>query len=133
MELKQTYRLFRNYYRDVKDSYGSKIKFYNYQWKSRNPEDHWIYQFIIKRGLIKKDFKDSIGVFSVNGDTQRILNFEKSKYKIFYTPENVHVPYSYWENSKDLFIENDKIDLSLGFDYITNPKYLRFPYWLMSM
>jgi hypothetical protein len=130
--IKNQIKYLKQYYRDSKDSSGSQIKLYNYQWKTRNPQDHWLSQFIVSRNLLPKNKKDSIAIFSVNGN-HLALNLSQSTYKIFYTAENVHVPYSYWQNYADLLLENKEIDLSIGFDYVEKDNYLRIPFWLMSM
>lgn len=60
------------------------------------------------------------------------INFNRSDKKVFYTVENVHVPYSHWQKYEDLLLDHKSIDLSLGYDFISHEKYLRLPYWIMT-
>ena len=125
------YRTIRRYYRDYNASKHYQIKLFNCQWKSNYIPDHWLYQFIVKRGLLNNHSKKTISIFSVNGN-KFAIHLNRSDYKIFYTIENVHVPYSHWQNYEDLLLTNNSINLSIGFDYLDNDKYIRFPYWLMT-
>jgi hypothetical protein len=73
----------------------------------------------------------TITIFGVNGFRETI-KLAKSDYKIFYTAENIHDEGSHWKQFEDLLIPEKCINLSLGFDYIEDKKYLRFPFWLMA-
>ena len=126
--LKKIYRFTKNYLHFYKLSKPYNIKVFNAQWGSNViVSDHWLFKFIDKLDLSSSGF---ITIFSVNG-SRKIIDLVKSKYKIFYTAENVHVPLSHWQKYEDLLINKRNIDLSLGFDYIEHQKYLRFPLWLM--
>jgi hypothetical protein len=94
-------------------------------------QNHWLTHFITQRDILKNNDKNTVSIFSVNGD-KRAITIAPGKHKIFYTAENVHVPLSHWEKYKDLLLSNKHIDLSLGFDYIEHPQYLRFPFWIMN-
>lgn len=128
---KEIYRFFRRYYRDDRKSLPYNIKLFNYQWNSSDVQDHWLFQFIRKRGILKSDAKKTISIFSVNGE-RLAIKLNRSNYKVFYTVENVHVPQSNWQKYEDLLLNDDNIDLSIGFDYIDHEKYIRFPYWMMT-
>lgn len=136
----ELYRIFRRYYQQNKLSKDLPVKLYNYQLHDisnyslsadKSIEKHWLYQFIQSRNYLHGS-KKTISIFGVNGDKLAIY-LNRSDHKIFYTIENVHVKLSPWIKYEDLLIENKKIDLSLGFDYINHEKYLRFPYWLMTI
>lgn len=127
----KVYRFIRNYYHDYLDSLPYNIKLFNYQWNNRHIQDHWLYQFIVKRGIINPNSKKTLSIFSVNGE-KLAIKINLSKYKIFYTVENVHVPCSYWQKYEDLLLDDKSIALSLGFDYLNHERYLRFPYWMMT-
>ena len=58
------------------------------------------------------------------------INIDRSDYKIFYTGENIHARFTEYE---DLLLKNKNIDLSIGFDYLIQEKYFRFPIWLMNL
>ncbi|MFJ1322472.1 glycosyltransferase family 10 domain-containing protein [Capnocytophaga canis] len=100
--------------------YKTNVKFYNY-WEVV-PERNWLYRFIKYQGVQKK-----INVFSVFGPLWWI-KLQQGK-KIFFNAENVH---SFVFEDLSKYSDNciDKVDLSLGFDYIRHDKYIRFPLWL---
>ena len=59
-----------------------------------------------------------------------IYHLHRNKYKFFYTPENTHVLDSPWQRWENCWLWADAPSLSMGFDYIDHPHYVRFPYWL---
>jgi glycosyltransferase involved in cell wall biosynthesis len=127
---KKYYRLFRNYYFFLRKSHGHNIKLFNYQWdNSYCVNNHWLHQFIYNLGVLPKN--KTLHVISVNCNRSSI-SLSRSDFKIFYTVENVHVVQSPWIQYEDLLLNDDRINLSIGFDYIENPKYIRFPYWIMT-
>ena len=93
-------------------------------------ENHWLYRFIKYKNYLKHK-TETLSIFGVNGD-RKAIKLNKSKYKIFYTIENVHEKQSTWIKYEDLLINEKAIDLSIGFDYIVHEQYLRFPYWIMT-
>lgn len=138
-KIKNFYHVARRYYNDYQKSRPFDVKMFNYQLHNFNNYDiketqtikyHWLQQFIISHISLKRN--RSISVFGVNGEKVAI-DINRSNYKFFFTIENVHVKQSPWIKYEDLLLENKKIDLSLGFDYIEHPQYLRFPFWLMTM
>ena len=125
------YKIFRRYFVDYKTSKPYRVKLFNYQvGKNQTIEDHWLFQFIYKRGIITNNRK-TLSIFSVNGD-RIAIDMNLSDYKIFYTVENVHVPNSSWQRYEDLLLNKRSIKLSIGFDYIIHDKYFRLPYWIMA-
>lgn len=137
MQLIELYRSIKRYYLDVNRSKHSTIKLFNAQILTPNNytlhdnvNNHWLIKFIKNNNLVKKS--NTISIFGVNGDKTSIF-FDASKIKIFYTIENVHVKESPWTKYQDLLLNDPRISISLGFDYIKNPKYIRFPYWLMTL
>lgn len=72
-----------------------------------------------------------VSIWGVNGE-RGFHKFEFSKYKIFFSVENVHVEFSPWSKYSDYLLNDKRISLSLGFDYIDHIRYLRFPFWLQS-
>ncbi len=136
---KEIYRIARRYYLQTKISLPYPVKLYNYQLHDFNNygltmqksiEKHWLYNFFTSRNYLPEN--KTLSIFGVNGDKLAIY-LNKSNYKIFYTIENVHVKLSPWIKYEDLLLNNKRIDLSLGFDYIDHEQYLRFPYWLMTL
>lgn len=109
------YRLFKPY----------QVKLYN--WFTFAPYE-WIPRFIYERGILKNT-KKTLSIFSVFG--RRInIKIDRSDYKIFYTGENV---YSRFQEYDDLLLNENRIGLSIGFDYLSNKKFFRFPIWLMNI
>ena len=103
--------------------------------KDRNVEVYcnynsaWIGTFLESR--IGKQPKGTWSVVGIYNQPLTPIVFNLAKFKIFYTAENVHVPESHWQRYEHLFLENRRVALSIGFDYINHPKYCRFPYWFM--
>lgn len=131
-DLRQFYRTVRRYYKESKASKSDKIKLYNCSVYEKGPSDNWLYQFIQRRKILKDHSKDTLGIFSVNGE-RIVIDFNPCTYKLFYTIENVHVQDSHWQKYEDLLLNKKSVNLSLGFDYIDHEKYIRFPYWLMTV
>ena len=105
-----------------------KIKFIN--WWSQGYNDFFykfFRKFIYSNTIISDD--PDILFCSVFGDRSNIINYIKNKknikLKIFFTGEDLHNQY---KNYDDHLLEI--VDISLGFEYINHPKYLRFPLWL---
>lgn len=104
--------------------------------KDRNVEVYcnynsaWIGTFLESR--IGKQPKGTWSVVGIYNQPLTPIVFNRAKFKIFYTAENVHVPESHWQRYEDLFLDDKRVALSLAFDYINHPKYCRVPLWLMS-
>lgn len=73
----------------------------------------------------------NVAVFNIYGRVEDQMFWSKRPYKIFFTAENVHVQASRWKKYEDLFLDDNNVALSLGFDYYSRPQYLRFPYWIL--
>lgn len=91
--------------------------------------DMWICRFVRQCDLPLKD--GELSIFGIHGH-KVVIRMNRSKYKIFFTVENVHVKDSYWERFNDNLINDKSINISLGFDYLEHDKYLRFPFWIMT-
>lgn len=91
----------------------------HYNWHSQ--DSSWLGDFIRAR-FEPKDWK-KFSVVSVFG-SPRTFWFHKNENKIFFTGEN---PARY-PNYKDNALPHVKI--SMGFDYLDAPNYLRFPLWI---
>ena len=96
------------------------IKHYNWHTGGKS----WIGDFI-KTRFSEKDWK-KLSVVSVFG-TPRTFWFNRKENKIFFTGEN---PDRY-PNYKNHALPHVK--LSLGFDYLNEPNYLRFPLWIQYL
>lgn len=105
-------------------------------------DPYWLNNFI-KNNF---DFKDKIVFCSIGGKRKSIENY-KIHPKIFFSGESLEKPIRYsllkedkmnytkffferiFNEYKDLLI-ND-VDLSISYSKNDNPKYIRFPYWMM--
>lgn len=88
--------------------------------------DMWFYRFIENRKIFPEKSKNKLLFYSVLGE-KRLISLSNKYPKIFYTGENTQWMFGNGYNDHCL----DLVDLSLGFEYISNPKYLRFPLWIM--
>ncbi len=98
---------------------------YNF-WKVR-AEDMWLTRFLRYHGLMPSNKRFSF--YSVFGN-RRVVNYDNREVKIFITGENVH-SHNFRAYSDNMLSEK-KIDLSLGFDYIDDARYVRMPLWLRT-
>ena len=88
----------------------------------------WWYNFVQSRGLLN-DYPDMIlSFFSVFGN-HNVIDWHKSNVKIFFTGENVQR--KGWLSYSDHALCHKTIDLALGFEYLNNDRYLRFPLWIL--
>lgn len=124
------YRLIKQYYSDIYESWNSPIKLFNFPKNGICRTDYWLKEFIINRGLLKDYPKKQISIFSVHG-YKIAININQSKYKILYIDENVHFQGSHWQQYKG-FGDIPYLNLTLGFDYFDDEKYMRFPFWLLT-
>ena len=126
MELLNIYRAYRKYLIEKKKSKPYQIKFFNF-W-AQEMSEIWFAKFIHSRGLLDKYPKKKISFFSVFG-ARYVFDWNKSDIKIFFTGENLQ---KHFPEYSDSALSNAKINLSLGFEYLSNnPKYLRFPLWIL--
>lgn len=104
---------YRNWWAGYTDEYNGVI------------EEFWFTQFI-KNRFPNEEYK--LNFFSVWNKHYTIKEKMEGK-KIFYTSECIELRFPH---IKELYgnYALDYVDLSLGYDYIDNPKYLRLPYWI---
>lgn len=105
---------------------GHQVKLYN--WSKPFEQDLWLIDFIEKRGLLNGSKKKKIALYSVFGP-HWIRYFDNADTRIFVERENLHKPH--FEGFLHRYLEDEKFSLSLGFDKIDHPQYMRFPFWLM--
>lgn len=101
------------------------VQFFNC-WKQKNEDMYWN-QFIQSHNLLN-DVNKSIAVFSVFGP-RRAVKVVNADIKIFYSAENVQRFPSYI----GYCLDEPSIDLAMGFDYLINDRYIRFPLWMDYM
>ena len=101
---------------------SGQINFYNF-WTENNIDDYWLYRFVKSRKINKK-----ISFFSVFGKRFIVdYSFGVGK-KVFFTGENLTETNIFFLGYAPKYKNHclNSIDLSLGFDYIDHPKYMRF-------
>lgn len=118
---------YRNRQRQLKQNAPYAIKFYNF-WKQDVP-DMWFYRFIQSRNLLKN--RDRTICFYSTFGSRDIIGKTKGDLNVFFTGENLkrggHRLYA------DHFLNDRNINIALGFEYFDDPRYLRFPLWMLYM
>lgn len=125
-KLKSTILTTVQYFKDRKNQSDQDIRCFN--WVNSN-KDFWFKKFMQSRNISLDGKK--VAFFSVFGDPF-VINFDKSDLKIFFSGENLHrneFGFSFQDYSD--YAQDEKFDLSLGFDYLEAESYLRFPLWIL--
>lgn len=102
------------------------VRYFNY-WGQQDFHHKWFSRFLKYHTNLNNEV--SVAVFSVFGH-RSALKYADGDIKIFYTGENVrnrHLQYA------DNMLGDKSINLSLGFDYFEDERYLRFPLWMQYM
>ena len=105
---------------------GHQVRLYN--WTKPFAQDMWLIDFIEKRGLLKNKPKARIGLYSIFGPSHYI-GWERSDARLFVERENLHKPMM--QGWLHRYLDDPRIDLSLGFDEMSSDGYMRFPFWVM--
>ncbi|MGX8712359.1 MAG: glycosyltransferase family 10 domain-containing protein [bacterium] len=123
-------------YRNLLASSDGHILYYNW-WNKQPADEIWFTGFLQSRGYLERYPKANYVFFSSLGSIN-ILRidtlarpFSKQRKRIYFNGENNHHP-----NFKPYLynlLDYRSIDLSLGFDYTNDPRYLRFPLWILEM
>ena len=98
------------------------IKHYN--WWGHTEADAWFARFITSRLSLKE--AQQFSFVSVFGK-RRTFWFNRHEKKIFYTGENIKRFPVYADYALPYTV------LSMGFDFLDHPKYIRFPLWIMYL
>ena len=102
------------------------LNYYNW-WPSISSErDLWFSNFI---KFYFPENQQKINIYSVFGPRNIVSMYHKQNKKIFFTGENVHSGFNRFKIYNDLCLKS--VNLSLGFDYMTEDNYIRFPLWIM--
>ena len=113
-----------------------RIKYFNF-WDGQSAQEIWFSGFLYSRGFFERFPKANLAFFSTLGNIQvlktdqLIYRSNKHRKRVFFTGENVH--YEVFKDYRHNLLDYPKVDLSLGFDYIEDKRYLRFPIWLLEM
>lgn len=129
IDLKLPSRIFRyalQYYQEMASAKRYSVGFYNF-WEQKTPK-MWLYQFLLTKGLLPKAEEKKMAFFSVFGPRFK-MNLARVGVKVFYTGENVQAGPN--RRYRDHALRK-KMDLSIGFEYLSHEKYYRFPLWMMA-
>ncbi len=126
-DIKEIIRPYKRHFLDWYATRDSQVRLYN---SHHATTGMWLRQFLLERVGIQNYTKKHVALIHVG--RRKIFELCREPIKLFYTIENVHVPYSRFQECEDLFLDDKSLSLSLGFDYLEHDKYLRFPYWLMA-
>ncbi len=117
-------------------SSNSKVTYHNF-WGGETADEIWFTGFLQSRGFFERYPKTKFVFFSTLGDVQLLMvdnlahPCDNHRKRIFFTGENVHYPV--FKDYRHNLLDHSSIQLSLGFDTIDDPRYLRFPIWLLEM
>ncbi len=117
-------------------SLNGQVQYYNF-WDKQTADEIWFTGFLKSRGFFDRFPHANFAFFSTLGSVQllrvdELLHpFGRNRKRVFFTGENVHYPV-FKEYEKNL-LDHASIDLSLGFDYVDDAQYLRFPIWILEM
>lgn len=124
--IKNTIADYKRFRKDQRKFCNDSVRYYNF-WHLPNSESGWFTQFIKHRNINPTGKK--ITFLSVVGNPK--LSFFIKSPKIFFTGENIdneeHPSFIF----KTHHLKNH--NLSLGFSYLNDKKYLRFPLWILYM
>ena len=132
MSLRTLYRRYRN----PLTSIDGHIIYYNW-WNKQTADEIWFTGFLQSKGLLERYPKARFVFFSSLGSVN-LLRLDATAHpstnqrkRIFFNGENNHHPNfkPYLHN----LLDYRAIDLSLGFDYTDDPRYMRFPLWILEM
>ena len=132
MSLRTLYHRYRN---PLAASEG-RIRYYNW-WNKQPANEVWFTTYLQKRGFLGRYPKANFVFYSSLGSInllriEQLLSWHKrNRIRIYFNGENNHYPgfAPYLHN----LLDHHSIDLSLGFDNTDDPRYMRFPLWLLEM
>lgn len=112
------------------------VEYFNF-WDGETADEIWFTGFLASRGFFERYLRQTFAFFSTLGPSS-ILQcdevfhlFALKRHRVFFTGENVH--YDVFADYKENFLNHRSIDLSLGFDRLSDNRYLRFPIWILEM
>lgn len=132
MSLLTLYRRYRN----PLSSTDGHILYYNW-WNKQPADEIWFTTFLQKRGYttrypkVRFVFFSSLGNMNLLRLDTLIQPCSHNRKRLYFNGENNHHPNfaPYLHN----LLDHKAIDISLGFDYTDDPRYMRFPLWILEM
>lgn len=123
-------------YRNPLTSTDGRISYYNF-WNKQPADEIWFTHFLQCRGFLDRYPRARFVFFSSLGnlnllrlDTLFFPCTRNRKHIYFNGENNHHTNFAPYQNN---LLDHSNIDLSMGFDYIDDLRYLRFPLWLLEM
>lgn len=132
MSLRTLYRRYRN----PLTSTDGHILYYNW-WNKQPADEIWFTSFLQRREFLDRYPKTRFVFFSSLGNLN-LLRLDTlvhpcphNRNRLYFNGENNHYPgfAPYLHN----LLDHKAINLSLGFDYTDDPRYMRFPLWILEM
>jgi hypothetical protein len=123
-------------YRNPLTSTDGHILYYNW-WNKQPADEIWFTSFLQKRGFLERYPKTRFVFFSSLGNLN-LLHLDAiihpcthNRKRLYFNGENNHYPgfAPYLHN----LLDHKAINFSLGFDYTDDPRYMRFPLWILEM
>ena len=117
-------------------SSDGRIDYYNW-WNKQPADEVWFTTYLQKRGFLNRPqdphfvFYSSLGSINLLRIEQWLSWCKHRRIRIYFNGENNHYPG--FIDYKDNLLDHRSIDLSLGFDYTDDPRYMRFPLWILEM
>lgn len=117
-------------------SSNGRVQYCNF-WDKQAADEIWFTGFLKSHGFFECYPKANFAFFSTLGSVQLLRvdelfhPFQKNRKRVFFTGENVHYPV--FKDYDQNLLDHSSIDLSLGFDFVDDSRYLRFPIWLLEM
>lgn len=127
--------LYRRYHNPLTSSDG-RIIYYNW-WNKQPADEVWFTTYLQKRGFLGRYpkahfvFYSSLGSINLLRIEQSLSWHKRNRIRIYFNGENNHYPG--FIDYKDNLLYHKAINLSLGFDYTDDPRYMRFPLWILEM
>lgn len=113
-----------------------RISYHNF-WDGQSADEIWFTGFLRERGFLGHKPKTYYAFFSSLGNADLLRTdclfhpFDSRRKRIYFNGENGHHPrFKEYEHN---LLDHCSIDLSLGFDYTDDPRYIRFPLWILEM
>ena len=119
----------KKWHKILRYAFSSKLYFHNIEQCDANCE-YWP-KFIVNR-LGIEPAKGEVAVMSTSSIPD-LLWVNRNRNKILYIPENIHAKWSTWKSWENCWTWKHAPTLSIGFDYSDHPKYIRFPYWILTI
>lgn len=97
-------------------------------WSRPCVHDAWLMDFIEKRGLLDGKPGAKIGLYSIFSPFW-LSRLDGCDARIFVERENLHKPQ--FQGFLHRYLDDERVQLSIGFDELKHPAYFHLPFWVM--